>query len=231
MPPCYHESLAVQEGHGLPGIVYGVTPYDFKNIIGKYQFCGVQNQLHLYPQKSNVEILYKNNKVITDSEFSFQFQLIDYGLLESITAEIMINEINVYNQQELGVGGSIFTVITFRIMVIKFSELLLFTHGGQKDAVYSGPIIHEHFRVKNFQISIVIPSFQCIIVIHPKSGFNEGEIKFFEITQPAVDKVKPEIDKEISASFPNTKCRHIHGIFCKIKVSQLYGMLKHKSIN
>ena len=53
------------------------------NVINKYQFCGVRSQLHLYPEDLDVEVIYKNNKVISHSEFAFQFQVMDHGLVES----------------------------------------------------------------------------------------------------------------------------------------------------
>ena len=43
LPPCYHELLAVQKGHGSPGFIYGDRSKNTKgrNVIYKHQFCGV----------------------------------------------------------------------------------------------------------------------------------------------------------------------------------------------
>ena len=193
-----------------------------KNTINKYQFCGVLTQLHIYPKKLNTEIIFENNKVITESEFSFLFQVIDNGLVESVTTELMFNEINLPNLQQLFVANITLTVITVQFLVNKFSEIILniINQGNEKYIIYSGPIIDEQFRVTNFQGSVKIPSFQCIIVAYTEGVSFKGEIKFTETRQTAVEEINVEIiDKEFSASFPNTMCHHTYGTLCIIKVS------------
>ena len=120
LPPCYHELLAVQEGHGLLTFLHEdkkkyyrnlIKVYNYRNTkslqrIFTYQFCGVRSHLHLYPEELNVEIIYKNNKVITESEFSLQFHVIDHELVESIPTGVMISEINLYDPQELFVNDA-----------------------------------------------------------------------------------------------------------------------------
>ena len=96
--------------------------------------------------------------------------------------------------------------------------------------VYSGPIIHEQFRVKNFQRTLIIPSFQSTIVICTKNTSAQDRMKFFAIRQPAMEEINLEMGNEISASFPNTKCHNIYGTLCIIKLSLLNTMLKHKFI-
>ena len=167
MPPCYHEFLAVQEGHGLRGFIYGNENTKSQNVINKYQFCGVRSQLHLYPEDLDVEVIYKNNKVITDSEFAFQFQVMDHGLVESFTTKVMIEEINHYGKQQLNLAGGTLVLITYQILVKKLSEIrLIATPGKEKYIIYSGPIINEQFRVKNFRGSMTVPLFQCIVVVY-----------------------------------------------------------------
>ena len=222
LPPCYHEFLGVQEGHGLPGILYGDTTYTIKNTINKYQFCGVRSQLYIYPKKSNIAIIFENNKVITESEFSFLFQVIDNGLVESITTGVMLNEINHFDLQQLFVANITLTVHTVRFLVNKFSEIIfdIINQGNEKYIIYSGPIIDELFRMQHVQGSMKIPSFQCIIVVYTEGVSFEGEMKFTEIRQTAVEEINIYIvDKEISASFPNTMCHHTYGTLCIIKVS------------
>ena len=216
LPPCYHEFLAVQKGQGLPGILYGDTTYTIKNTINKYQFCGVQSHLYLYPKDLNVEIIFENNKVITESEFSFQFQVIDHELVESITTEVML-----YEPQQLFLANTTLTVITFQDLVNKFSEIILniITPGNEKYIIYSGPIIDEQFKMQNFGGSMKIPSFQCIVVIYMEGFLLKGKVKLTEVRQPAVEEINLELDKEISASFPNTMCGHTYGTLCIIKVS------------
>ena len=217
LPPCYHEFLAVQKGQRLPGILYGDTTYTIRNTINKYQFCGVQSHIYLYPKDLNVEIIFENNKVITESEFSFQFQVIDCQPVESSTTKVLL-----YEPQQLFVANTTFTVITFQYLVNKFSEIILniITTGNEKYIIYSGPIVDEQFKMQNFQGSMKIPSFQCIIVIYIKGFPLKGKIKLTEIRQPAVEEINVEPDKEISLPFPNTMCGHTYGTLCIIKVSQ-----------
>ena len=187
--------------------------------------------LHLYPEELNVEIIYKNNKVITESEFSLQFHVIDHGLVESIPTGVMISEINLYNAQKLFVNDASLAVITFQLLVEKLSMLLLtLTPVEDIYIIYSGPIIHEQFRVKNFQRTLIIPSFQSTIVIYTKNTSAQDRMKFFAIRKPAMEEINLEMGNEISASFPNTKYHNTYGTLCIIKVSLLNTMLQHKFI-
>ena len=227
MPPCYHEFLAVQGGHISREFIYaGVKS---QNIINKYQFCGVRNQLHLYPKDLDLEVKYKNNKVITDSEFAFQFQVMDYGLVESLSTGVIIEEIDQdisYRNflQKLFVAGGTLAAVICKVLVNKLSKIALTvtSPGREKYNIYSGPIIHEQFRVKNFRGSMKIPSFQCIVVVYTKKFPLGPKINFTTIRHnlPAYH-IKLEKDKEFLASFPNGLCRHSYGIYiyCIIKVS------------
>ena len=222
LPPCYHEFLAVQKGHGLKGFIYGDRSKNTKgrNVIYKYQFCGVRSQLYLYPEDLNVEIIFENNKVITESEFSFQFQVIDHGLVELLATGVMVSETKRHDIQQLSVADTSLVVVTLQYLVNKFSEIIFnVTPGSEKYVIYSGPIIDEQFRMQSFQGSIKIPSFQCIIVAYAERVPLTLDMKFSEIRQSAVEEINLEVDKEISASFPNAKCHHTYGKLCIIKVS------------
>ena len=132
LPPCYHEFLAVQKGHGLKGFIYGNKNTKGHNVINNYQFCGVRSQLHLYPEDLNVEVIYENNKVITDSEFAFQFQVMDHGLVESLATGIIIEEMKYCDPQKLLLASTTLAVITYHILVNKLSEIrLIITPGKQ----------------------------------------------------------------------------------------------------
>ena len=217
MPLCYHEFLAVQKGHGSPGMIYGDNTQR-QNVINKYQFCGVRSQLYLYPDDLNVEIIFENNKVITESDFSFQFQVIDHGLVKSFATGIMFSEIKHDGIQQLFVAKTLIVVI-FQCLVKKLSEIILniTTRGSEKYIIYSGPIIHEQFRVKNFGGFMKLPSFQCIVVVYMDKF--SMRLMFSENRQSAVEEIDLKIDKAMSALFPNTKCHHTYGTLCIIKVS------------
>ena len=143
--------------------------------------------------------------------------------VESMTTMVMKSEINFLDLQRLLVGGATLIVITFQILVNKLSDLIVnLTLGKMKFNIYSGPIVYEQFRVKNFQGSVKIPSFQCIIVGYVKSGWEPFQMSYDTIRRP-VDTIKLEIDKDHLASFPNTKCSHVCGIYCAIKVSHCWS--------
>ena len=218
LPPCYHEFLAVEKGQGLPGIYYGKNS---KNRINKYQFCGVRSAVYLYPLILDVEVIYENNKVITDSKFAFLFQVVDYGLVESVSTEVMITEINIFDPQQLFVAGSALVVLTFQILVDKLSDIKVQVSPGEETyIIYSVAIVDEQFRVKNFRGSVRLPSFQCIIVVHTKTGLMGRKFTYTPVRHNLpIYKIKLEKDKEISASFPNKMCNHTHGIYCALEVS------------
>ena len=181
----------------------------------------MRNVLHLYPKALNVEIIYKNNKVITESEFSFLFQVIDIGLVETVTTNVMHIDRKVNDPMELLVAHATSTVVIFRIIVNKLAELIFkVTPGNEKYIIYSGPIIDEQFRLKATGGSMKIPSFQGIIVVHTKHLFLGHGIKFFKIgsTLP-VYSVKLKEDKETVVTLPFTICTHGHRIYCGIMVS------------
>ena len=155
--------------------------------------------------------------MITESEFSLQFHIIDHGLVESIPTGVMISKINLYNAQELFVNDASLAVITFQLLVEKLSMLLLtLTPVEDMYIIYSGPIIHKQFRV-NFQRTLIIPSFQSTIVIYTKNTSAQVRMKFFAIRKPAMEEINLEMGNEFSASFPNTKCHNTYGTLCIIK--------------
>ena len=220
LPPCLYEFLAVQKGHGSSPFIHvrGITKMLHR--IYMYQFCGVRSQLHVYPEELNAEIIYKNHKMITESEFLLQFQIIDHGLVESYPTGIMKTHINTIYPQKLFVAGTSLTVFIFQLLVEKINmPSMTFTPFKETYVLYSGPIIHEQFRVKNFRRSMIIPSFQCILVVYTNYSSVQGGMEFFAIRQPVVDYIKLKIGKEVLASFPNTKCGHPYGTLCVIEVS------------
>ena len=221
LPPCYHEFLAVQKGHGLKGLIYGNKNTKSRNVIIKYQFCGVQSQLHLYPEDLDVEVIYENNKVISNSEFAFQFQVMDYGLVESLATGIMIEEIGHHDPQQLTLAGWTSVVISYQILVNKLSQIkLTVTPGKEKYIIYSGPIIHEQFRVKNFRGSVNMPSFQCIVVVFTEDLSLQRKMSFNEVKRNLpVYAINLEKDKDFFATFPNRLCDLSSGTYCRIKVS------------
>ena len=57
--------------------------------------------------------------MITDSEFAFQFQLMDHALVESCTTRVMIEEIKHYGKQQLNLAGGTLVVDSYQILVKK----------------------------------------------------------------------------------------------------------------
>ena len=224
MPPCYHEFLGVQKRHRIPGIIYGDQS---QNIISHYQFCGVRNVLHLYPWALDVEIIYKNNKVITESEFSFLFQVIDILLVETKTTNVIHIDRKVYDPMEIVVAGATSRLVIFQLIVNKFSRIIFsITPDKEKYIFYSGPIVHKQFRVKNAGGSVKIPWFQSSIVIYTKSTILGHGMTYDAVKNNLpVYSIKLEKDKEIAASFPNAGCTHGHLLYCRIKVSSLQEIL------
>ena len=218
LPPCYHEYLAVQKRHGQPGIIYGDPS---QNVINDYQFCGVRNVHHLYPWALDVEIIYKNNKVITDSVFSFLFQVIDIGLVETYTTNVMHIDRLTYDPTQVAVAGRTSTLVIFQMIVSKLSEIIFHvTPDKETYTIYSGPIVHEQFRVHYAGGSGKIPSFQCTIVVYTKNNILGRGMVFDTVkSNLPVYNVKLEKDEEIAASFPNAKCTHGRLLYCRIKVS------------
>ena len=202
-------------------VIYGDKNTKGRNVLYKYQFCGVRSQLYLYPEDLDVEVIYKNNKVISYSKFAFQFQVMDYGLVESFATGVMIEEIGHYDPQQLSLAGWTSVVISSQILVNKLSQIkLTVTPGKEKYIIYSGPIIHEQFRVENFRGSVNMPSFQCIVVVYTEDLSMERKMSFNEVkSNLPVYAINLEKDKEYFATFPNRLCDLSSGTYCTIKVS------------
>ena len=230
LPPCYREFLGVQKRHGIPGIVYGDQS---QNIINHYQFCGVRNVLHLYPWALDVEIIYKNNKVITESDFSFLFQVIDILLVKTETTNVIHIDRNVHDPTVIVVAGGTSNLDIFQLIVNKLSEItFIVTPDQEKYIFYAGPIVHEQFRVKSAGGSVKILWFQSTIVIYTKSTILEHDIDYVIVrSNLPVYSIKLEKDEIIAASFPNTKCTHGRLLYCRIKVSRLTMKLRYKLRN
>ena len=159
--------------------------------------------------------------MISDSEFAFQFQVMDYGLVESLATGIMIKEIGHHDQQQLALAGWTSVVISYQILINKLSQIkLTVTPGKEKYIIYSGPIIHEQFRVKNFRGSVSMPSFQCIIVVYTEDLSLQRKMSFNEVKRNLpVYAINLEKDKYFFATFPNRLCDLSSGTYCTIKVS------------
>ena len=78
--------------------------------------------LYLYPKTFKAEIIYKNNAVITESEFSFLFQVIDIGLVETVTTKVMHINADIYDPMTLHIAGTTSTVVFLQIIVNKLNE-------------------------------------------------------------------------------------------------------------
>ena len=97
---------------------------------------------YLYPKTFKVEIIYKNNAVITESEFSFLFQVIDIGLVETVTAKIMRLNAGIYDPMTLHIAGTTSTAVFLQIFVNKLNEIILeVTPGNKNYIIYYGPIV------------------------------------------------------------------------------------------
>ena len=145
----------------------------------------------------------------------------DYGLVESFAIGIMIEEIGRYDPQQLSLAGWTSVVLSSHILVNKLSEIkFTVTPGKEKYIIYSGPIIREQFRVKDFQGSVNMPSFQCIVVVYTEDLLLERKMTWTPIRHNLpVDEIHIELDKEYFVAFPNRLCGYSYGIYCTIKVS------------
>ena len=183
--------------------------------------------LHLYPWALDVEIIYKINKVITESDFSFLFQVVDILLVETKTTNVMHIDRKVYDPTEIVVAGATSHIVIFQLIVNKLSGILFsVTPDKKKYIFYAGPIVHKQFRVKNAGRSVKIPSFQCTIVIYTKGTILGRGMTYDTVKNNLpVFRIKLDKDKVIAASFPNTKCTHGCLLYCCIKVSSLQEIL------
>ena len=209
--------MAVQKKHGSPGIIYGDKN---KNVINDYQFCGVRNVLHLYPKALNVEMIYKNNKVITESDFSFLFQVIDIGLVETVSTKVMHADIGIYDPTQLHIAGGTSAVAIFQVIVAKLNGIRLkINPGNQKYIIYFGPIVDEQLRlITTTGGSVKIPSFQSTIIVDTKPRFLGDGIRFsVDLLKLKVYGTRLERNKATVRSLPNAKCTHRQSI-CALKV-------------
>ena len=181
-----------------------------------HQFCGVHNKIQLYPKDLDVDIIYVNKAVESDSGFTILFQVLDYRLIKSDKTNFRFITDDVINSQQILSMGQILQVEILYLKVRKLSVLFIQILSNKGYSIYDGPVIGADFQVKNFGRSIKFSSFQCVILSHV---YPVHDLKYKEIRSGLSSSITIKDNDLISTQLPILQCQYQYGQYCIIKVS------------
>ena len=217
LPPCYYEFLGVD--HSNTGIYYS----DHTGYFGFYeariydlQLCGVHNKIHLYAQHFDIDIIYVNKGVESESDFSVLFQIMDYKLVNSdkTNFRFMRDEV-IYSQQSLSIG-QILKIKIFYLKIGKLSTIILHIASNNSYHIYDGGVIATDFKVKPFKRTMQLSSFQCAILAETNTT---NYLKYGAIEKNFSSTLTLREGDRISVQLPIPKCQYRYGQHCVSKVS------------
>ena len=89
IPHCYFEYIIVKKEinnrkHYREMRVRTMVAPDEEFFTHEKGFCGVQNHFHIFPEVMDLEIIYVTRGIESNSEFSVEFQVIDYQLIYTV---------------------------------------------------------------------------------------------------------------------------------------------------
>ena len=193
-----------------------------------YKLCGIHNKINLYPKDSNIDIIYVNKAVDSESEFSILFQVMDYRLINSdkTNFRFMIDE-NINSQQSLSIGQMLAIEILY-LRINKLSIIILHLPSNSLYYIYDGPVIGTDFKVKTFRRSIKLSSFQCTIL--SKTNIT-NYIKYGTIDRGISRSLTVGEGDRISVQLPINQCQYRYGQHCMFKVSFQIFFIVQTAIN
>ena len=164
LPPCYYEFLGVDHSNRGLCIDYTGYPEFFEGKIYNLQLCGVYNKIYLYSKDLDIDIIYVNKAVESESAFSVLFQIMDNNLVNSdkINFRFMRDEV-INSQQSLSIG-QILKIEIFYLKIGKLSKIILYILSNNSYHIYDGVVIATDYKVKHFRRTIKLSSFQCTIL-------------------------------------------------------------------
>ena len=131
----------------------------------EHHFCGVHNQINLYPIDFNIEIMYHNSDIFeSKSKFVTLFQVIDHGLVQSKNTNFKHNMQHGNKLQQILIITTSFRIELYFVTVNKLRVIHLNIYSPDKILIYNGPIIDEYFKRKFYSL-MKLSSFQCLILM------------------------------------------------------------------
>ena len=217
LPPCYYEFMTVE--HAKAGHYYsdhtGIFGF-FRAKMFDHQMCGFHSKIHFYPKDLDIDIIYVNKAVESDSDFSVLFQIMDNRLMISHKTNFRFQRYEVINLQQRLSIGKMLTIEIFYLKVKKLSIVSLHIHSNSPHYIYDGPVIGKHFKVKPFRSNIKLSSFQCTILFEINSMH---DLKYSAIDRDVSSSLFLREGDIISVQLPVPKCQHRYGQHCMFKVS------------
>ena len=192
-----------------------------------YKLCGVHNKINLYPKDSNIDIIYVNKAVDSESEFSILFQIMDYRLINSNKTNFrFMRDENINSQQSLSIS-QMFAIEILYLRINKLSIIILHLSSNSSHHIYDGPVIGTDFKVKTLGRSIKLSSFQCTILSKTNTI---NYIKYGTIERGISRSLTVEEGDHISVQLPINQCQYRYGEHCMFKVSfQIFFILQTAS--
>ena len=195
---------------------YERGPFDPK--IYDYKLCGVHNKINLYPKDSDIDIIYLNKAVESESEFSVIFQIIDYRLINSDKTNFrLMRDEKLNSQQSLSIGQMLAIEILY-LRINKLSIIILHLPSNSSHYIYDGPVIGTDFKVKTFGRSVKLSSFQCTILSKTNRP-TINYIKYGTMERGISRSLTLRDGDRISVQLPLNQCQYRYGQHCIFKVS------------
>ena len=192
---------------------YYYTDYEPKKY--NYKLCGVHNKVNLYPKVSDIDIIYVNKAVDSESEFSVLFQIMDYRLVYNHNTNFrFIRDEKVNFQQSLSIGQRL-AIEIFYLQINKLSTIILQLPSKSSHYIYDGPVIGTDFKVKTFRRSLKLSSFQCTIISNTKTN---NYIKYGAIKRGIPKSISLRDGDFFSVHFPINQCQYRYGQHCIFEV-------------
>ena len=139
---------------------YTGYPSFYKATMCAHQLCGVHSKIHLYPKDLDIDIIYVNKAVESDSDFSVLFQIMDYRLMNSDITNFRFMRNEIFNSQQSLSIGKMLRIEIFYLKIGKLSIISLHIPSNSHYHIYDGPMIGTYFKVKSFKRIIKLSSFQ-----------------------------------------------------------------------
>ena len=203
------------------GHVYG----DYTGYFGFYkakmcnlQLCGVHNKIHLYPKTLDIDIIYVNKGVESESDFSVLFQIMDFKLVNSLKTNFRFIKGELINPQQSLSIGQILKIEILYLQVKKINIIVLEIPSNSSYYIYDGPLIGTNFQVKEFGRSVKLLSFQCTIL----SKINTNNYLIYNARKRDISSlITIREDVVTSVQLPVLKCQYRYGQYCILKVRSL----------
>ena len=180
-----------------------------------FKLYGVHNKIYLYPKDFDIDIIYVNKAVESESDFSVFFQIMDFSLIKSDKTNFRFMKDELINSQQSLSIGQILKIEILYLQVKKINIIVLEIPSSSSYHIYDGPLTGIKFQVKEFGRTVKLLSFQCTILSKIKTN---KFLKYDAIKRDILSVITIRKDAVISGQLTVLKCKYRYGQYCMLKV-------------